>query len=163
MKRFHDAAFDWIAWAGFAAVPALIFWQCATSLEEQDVASGGPMENAAFYPRIVASVMVALLIWQAGRLVLGSTTKPSPFRAAAGTRLALATTALFVAYLVVLPYAGFHLATPVLCFLLFRLLGARTLAALVGGGVLSLTLAFVFEALLNVILPLGVFDIAVFN
>ena len=163
MPRFRDYAFDWIAFAMFAAIPAVIFWQCATSLEDQGAASGGPMANAALFPRIVASIMTVLVAVLALRLVLGRVLQRSPLRAAEGTRAALIATALFTLYLILLPHAGFHLATPVLCFLLFRLLGIRPLAAIPGGILLSLGAAFVFEGLLNVVLPVGMFNIAVFS
>ncbi|MCT7378156.1 tripartite tricarboxylate transporter TctB family protein [Chelativorans salis] len=163
MQRFRDFAFDWIAWAIFAAIPAVIFWQSATSLAEQDAASGGPMENAALYPRIVASIMAVLAAALALRLVLGRVQQRSPLEARAGTRPALVATGVFTIYLIVLPYAGFHLATPVLCFLLFWLLGIGPVAALAGGIGLSLATAFVFEGLLNVVLPVGAFNIALFS
>jgi hypothetical protein len=121
------------------------------------------MVNAAFYPRIVASIMIVLLAWLALRLALGRVRRKSPIKAAEGTRLALVATALFIVYLLALPYAGFHLATPFLCFLLFWLLGIRPVAAVAGGIALSLVIAFVFEALLNVVLPVGIFNIALFN
>lgn len=163
MQRFRDSAFDWVAWILFAAVPVLIFWQCATTLEEEGVASGGPMENAAFYPEIVASVMTFLLVWLAASLLLGRLRRKTPFTAGPGTIRALAATAFFIAYLVLLPYAGFHLATPLLCFLMFRLLGLGTIAAAAGGIGLSLATAFVFQGLLHVVLPVGVFNISVFK
>jgi putative tricarboxylic transport membrane protein len=163
MRRFRDHAFDWIAWAMFAAIPVVIFWQSATSLAEQGAASGGPMENAALFPRIVASIMAVLVAIMALRLVLGRVRQKSPLQAAEGTRLALVATGIFTVYLVVLPYAGFHLATPVLCFLLFWMLGIGPVAAVAGGIGLSLATAFVFEGLLNVVLPVGVFNIALFS
>ncbi len=163
MRRFRDQAFDWTVWALFAAVPAVIFWQSATSLEEQGAASGGAMENAAFYPRIVAAIMTALLAWHVVRLALARSRKASPFARGVGTRLALVAAGMFVGYLLALPYAGYHLATPILSALLFRILGMRPLPAVAGGLVLSFGLAFVFESLLNVILPVGIFDLALFS
>lgn len=163
MQRFRDSAFDWVAWIFFAAVPVTIFWQCATTLVEEGVASGGPMENAAFYPEIVASVMTFLLVWLAMSLLLGRLRRKSPFTAGEGTGRALAATALFIGYLAVLPYAGFHLATPVLCFLLFRLLSLSMIPAVAGGIGLSLATAFVFQGLLHVVLPVGVLGITVFK
>jgi putative tricarboxylic transport membrane protein len=163
MQRFRDYTYDWIAWAIFAAIPATIFWQSATSLAEQGAASGGPMENAALFPRIVASIMVVLVAVLALRLFLGRVQQKSPLEAAEGTRLALVATGFFTVYLVVLPYAGFHLATPVLCFLLFWLLGIGPIAAIAGGIGLSLATAFVFEGLLNVVLPVGVLNITLFS
>ncbi|MDX9861519.1 MAG: hypothetical protein RBS99_11445 [Rhodospirillales bacterium] len=78
MRKFGDHAFDWIVWVMFAAVPAVIFWQAATSLEEQGAASGGPMVNAAFYPRIVVWTMLGLVVWLALRLVQGRVRRKEP-------------------------------------------------------------------------------------
>ena len=156
-------AFDWIALLIFAVVPAVIFWQSATSLAEQGAASGGPMENAAFYPRIVASIMTLLVILHAVRLLTGRVSGTSPAMAGPSTGRALVATALFVVYLAALPYAGFHLATPSLCFCLFWLLGMRGVPSMIGAVILWLAAAFVFEGLLNVVLPVGLFNIAIFS
>lgn len=163
MHRIRDYAFDWIAWTILAAIPTTIYWQSATSLSEQGVARGGPMENAALFPRIVASIMAVLVVWLAVSIFLGRVRKKSPLAGGPGTRLAFVATAYFITYLIVLPYAGYHLATPVLGFLMFWLLGIRPITAVAGGIALSLVTAFVFEGLLNVVLPVGVFDIALFG
>lgn len=162
MSKFRDYAFDWVAWAFFASIPAVIFWDSATSLERQGVASGGPMQNAAFFPRIVASIMTVLVAWQAVRLLRGRVRQKSPFHKLDGTPLALIVTALFVVYLVLLPYAGFHIATPIMCVVFFMLLGLSPVPAAAGAVALWLSTAFVFEGALNVILPVGVFNIAIF-
>ena len=103
MFRLRDYGYDWIAWLIFASIPALIFWQSATSLAEQDAASGGPLENAALYPRVVAAIMSVIVVAQGARLVLGRVRQDSAFRAEKGTRLAVALTLLFVVYLLALP------------------------------------------------------------
>lgn len=163
MTKFRDYAFDWIAWLLFAAIPAVIFWQSATSLAEQGAASGGPMQNAALYPRILATAMTVLVMLQAVRLALGRVRQASPLQGTETTRLALLISGVFVLYLVALPYAGFHITTPPFCFAMFLLLGLRVPAALFGAVVLWVATAYVFEGLLNVILPVGVFEIALFN
>lgn len=163
MRRIRDFAFDWIAWALLAAVPVIIFWKSATSLVEQGVASGGPMQNAAIFPQGVAAVMGGLLVLNALRIALARVSQPSPLTASEGTPKAFVATALFVVYLVLLPIGGFHLATPVLAAVLFRLFGIGLPWAAAGGVVLSLSTAFVFEGLLNVVLPVGIFEIAIFS
>ena len=162
LHRLRDQAYDWLAWAILASIPAAILQQSATSLAEQDAASGGPMRNAALFPRAIAVIMIGLLAWQATRLLTGRVAAASPMVRQEGTPRALAASALFAAYLIALPVVGFHLATPVLGAILFALLGVRLLPALAGGIALSLAVAFVFEGLLNVVLPVGRLGIAIF-
>lgn len=163
MNRIRGYAYDWIAWAFFASIPVVIFYDCATSLKAQGVDHGGPLENAAFFPRVVASIMTVLVVWQMVRLIQGRVRLPSPMKMHEGTHLALVATALFVVYLVVLPYAGFHIATPVLCFVFFMLLGLRPIPAMLGAAVLWVSTAFIFEGVLKVVLPVGVFNITLFG
>lgn len=163
MFRLRDYAFDWIAWLFFASIPALIFWQSATSLAEQGAASGGPLDNAAFYPRVIASLMSFIVAVQGIRLVLGRVSHYSPFLREGGTPLALSFTAVFVIYLIVLPYSGFHLATPPLCIGMMWAMGVRPVPSLFLGLVLWLCASFVFEGLLNVVLPVGIFNLTIFN
>lgn len=163
MSRVREYAFDWIAWGLLAGLPAIIFWQSATSLAGQGAASGGAMQNAALFPRMVAAAMTVLLAWHAVRLATGRVSRPSPLRRQEGTGLALLVAGLFALYLAALPVAGFHLATPLLSALLFRLLGIRTLVAIAGGVGLSLALSYVFEGLLNVVLPVGALNLTVFD
>ena len=67
--KFRDHGFDWIVWALFLGLPPLVMHQAATSLAEQGVASGGPLENAAVFPRIVAWVLAGLCVIHALRLI----------------------------------------------------------------------------------------------
>lgn len=161
--KLRDYAFDWIAWLTFAAIPVTVFWQCSTSLVDQEAASGGPMENAALYPRILASVMTFLVIVQALRLFFGKVRQMSPLTARVETRRALVATGLFILYLACLPVIGFHIATPLLCFSLFLLLGMGVISSVIGALALWLVTSFVFEGLLSVVLPVGMFDIALFD
>jgi hypothetical protein len=164
MQRFRRHGFDWIAWLLFATVPVVIFWQSATSLAAQGAASGGPLENAAFYPRMIATVMTVAVIVQGARLALGRVHHHvSPFEATEGTRLALAMTALFFTYLVLLPYVGFHLVTPIFLLCMVRALGVKLLPAVLGSVALWLGASFVFEGFLNVVLPVGAFNLTVFG
>ena len=163
MKKPVDHAFDWIALAGFAAIPVTIFWQTATSLSEQGVASGGPMANAAFYPEILAWILSALVAIHAIRLATGRVSKPSPLTAGPEIGRALITTGLFVVYLLAMPVMGFHIVTPLLCLGLLLLYRIPPLWAVPGALILWLGSAFIFEGLLNVVLPVGVFGIAIFN
>ncbi len=163
MARLRAHAFDWMAWLLFASVPAVIFWQSATSLAEQGASEGGALENAALYPRVIATAMSVAVAVQGARLLLGRVQHLSPFEAEPGTRLALVLTAVFVGYLALLPYAGFHILTPVLLTVTMRAFGLTWLSAAVGSIALWLATSFVFEGMLNVVLPVGVFAISVFG
>jgi hypothetical protein len=163
MNRIKPFAYDWIAWALFLALPLVIFWQSATSLADQGVAQGGPMDNAALFPRMVAWGLVGLGLLNAGRLVLGHLSKTSPLAPTATTRLAVVVSGCFVLYLLALPYLGYHLTTPVLMALLLNLFDVSHLASLTGGIAMSLAVAAVFQGLLNVVLPIGVFGITGFG
>ena len=161
--RLKTHAYDWIVWALFLALPLVIFWQAATSLEEQGVASGGPMENAAQFPRLIAWILLGLAAVNGVRIALGRIAEPSPLAPTPTTRLALVVTAAFVVYLLVLPWLGYHLATPVLMAGTMMLLGLSVPVSIAGGIALSLTVAAVFQGLLNVVLPVGVFEITLFG
>lgn len=163
MSRFRAHAFDWIAWLLFASIPVVIFWQSATSLATQNAAAGGPLENAAYYPRVIAVVMSAAVLVQGMRLLLGRVQHVSALDASAGTRLALALSGLFIGYLILLPYAGFHIATPILLMIMMRALGVRFVPSILGSIVLWLAASFVFEGLLNVVLPVGMLNISIFS
>ncbi|MCB1969672.1 MAG: tripartite tricarboxylate transporter TctB family protein [Geminicoccaceae bacterium] len=160
---FRAFAYDWIVWVLFLVLPLVIFWQCATSLEAQGVTSGGPMENAAIFPRIVAWVLIGLAVLNGARIAMGVFSQPSPFEPTDTTRLALAATALFVSYLLVLPLLGYHIATPILMAVLFNRLGLGVLKSVAGGLAASLSVAGVFQGLLNVVLPVGMFDVTIFG
>ena len=163
MTRLKPLAYDWLAWVLFLALPLVIFRQSATSLAEQGVASGGPMQNAALFPRMVAWLLLGLAVLNLARLLTGRVREPSPVDPTGGTRLALVATGLFVAYLLIMPTLGYHLATPVLMAALLALFGLGPVAAIAGGCAMSLGVAAVFQGLLNVVLPVGLFEITIFG
>lgn len=78
-------------------------------------------------------------------------------------RLALIATALFVVYLLCLGWLGHYLTKPVLLALLFAMPGLSPLAAIAGAVAATLIVAVVFEGLLNVVLPLGIFSLILFG
>jgi hypothetical protein len=153
--QFRNRGFDWIAWAFFVALPSIAFWQIATSLTEQGAASGGPMQNAAIFPRIVAWVLAGLCVVHALRLLLGRATGGAPLRGTPTTRLALIATALFLVFLLSLGLVGYYIAAPILLVALMRLFGIGWIGAVLAAVAMTLAVAFVFEGLLNVVLPLG--------
>lgn len=153
--QFRNRGFDWIAWAFFVALPPVVGWQIATSLTDQGVASGGAMQNAATFPGIVAIALAGLCIIQALRLVFDRTEEKAPLTGTPSTRLALVATGLFLVFLLSLGVVGYYIAAPVLLVALMRLFGVGWPGAAVAAVVMTLAVAFVFEGLLNVVLPLG--------
>jgi hypothetical protein len=62
---------------------------------------------------------------------------------------------------VLLDTIGYHLLTPALLFVTSIIYGERNwLTTLIYSIVVSLIIAFIFEELLNVVLPVGIFEIA---
>lgn len=163
MPQFRKHLFDWIAWALFASVPALIFWQSATSLSEQGAAAGGPLENAAFYPRVIAALLGIAVAVHGVRLLFGRISSDiDPGQTSAGW-LPYAISALFIIYLMVLPTVGFHILTPVLLLIMMSALGLPLRWAVPGGIAVWLGASYVFEGMLNVVLPVGIFNLSIFN
>ncbi|MDW4499346.1 tripartite tricarboxylate transporter TctB family protein [Sulfitobacter sp. D35] len=152
MRRY---GYDWIVWALMLGLPAVAFWQIATSLTEQEVASGGPMQNAAIFPEIVAWVLLGLCGLQALRIATGHVGQPSPVEGTPTTRTALTASALFIVFLLSLGWLGYYIAAPLLLAALLRLFGVGWLNTLHFAVGLTVAVAFIFEGLLNVVLPLG--------
>ncbi len=161
--KLRAYAYDWAAWCLIGTVPLLIAWQNATSLADQGVASGGPMSNAAAYPTIIAWVLVVLTLVNALRIISGRICEHSPLDPTPTTPLALAATALFVVYLLTVSWLGYYITTPVLLAALFAILGLGPIVALAGAVLATLVVAAVFEGLLNVVLPLGIFSFTLFG
>lgn len=149
---------------GFVALAGVVLQQTNTDFVEQGASSGGAMTNAALYPELLAAGMILLAIAQIvgavrrARAAGAAPSAPSPAEPGA-TPQALACFAAFTLYLLSLRTLGYHVATPVMLFAMFALLGVRLpLAALLGVAV-SLTMSLFFELGLNVILPVGRFGI----
>ena len=67
---------EWLVALFFSVVIAVVFYEIATSMTEQGIASGGPYDNAAAYPRAVAIVIGIFIV-----LVLTLWTARLPMRA----------------------------------------------------------------------------------
>lgn len=161
--KFKELGYDWLAWVFFIVIPLVVFWQISTSLVEQGAASGGPLSNAAVFPRIVAWLMLGLAGLSALQIVAGRITAMSPIAATPTTKHALIATGIFLCYLFVLRPVGYYIATPVLIAALLRLFGLGWAVSLIGAVIMSLTVAGLFEGLLNVVLPLGHFKFTLFG
>ena len=155
----------WLIALFFAIIIALVFQQIATSFAEQGIASGGPYDNAASYPRIIAVFVAVLLGLQFGIEILKGKAPPDPIPrlkdvepsdlGRAGTMLVV-----FAVYLMVLTTVGYHLATAPMILAIMWICGMRNVLKMVLASVAIATgFAFVFEVFLNVVLPLGIWNI----
>lgn len=156
---------EWLAIAFFAVLVALVFQQIATSMNEQGIASGGPYDNAASYPRSIAIFLGAMLLVQVITLLLKRpaspmTAGPRSAEQIRGTRRGATLLLVFGGYLLCLNWLGYHLSTAPIALIVMLLCGARFSTRLV---LLSLTmafgLAFAFEKILSVVLPGGAFGL----
>jgi len=143
---------EWLGLAFFAGLGALVFQQIATSMAEQGIASGGPYDNAASYPRNVAILMLALLAIQLVRdLLLARGEEPAEAATHAGLRRAVGLLAVFAVYLVCLNWFGYHLSTAPMAAAVMFLCGARNMGFVIG---LALAMAFHRRLLLSWASPL---------
>ncbi len=152
-------------------IAALIFQQSATSLADQFANSGDAIENAAMYPEALAFVLIGLGLLQAIAILHGLANpqlsqESEPDQQVRQTekgnlKKAFIASFLFIGYLLLLDPLGYHLATPLSLMILFWVLGVSPLlkAAFVAI-ILSLCVALFFEVLLKVVLPLGLFNLA---
>ena len=152
----------WLSILFFAAVIAVVFQQIHTSMTEQGIASGGPYDNAAAYPRAVAVIIGVLLLLQLAASWLwadkGSRTEEGIALSSLGRPLAML--AVFGVYLGVLGWLGYHLATPPMIVAIMYVAGMRKAGLMVLAALaMSLCFAFLFEFFLKIVLPGGVFGL----
>ncbi|MEM8580674.1 MAG: tripartite tricarboxylate transporter TctB family protein [Pseudomonadota bacterium] len=150
-----------IALGFFLIVITVVFWQIETDLTEQGIASGGPYDNAASYPRAIAVFIGVLLALQlAVELFKG---KAVPLKEREETKdigRAGMMLAIFGVYLLTLTTIGYHLATAPMIFAIMWVCGMRKPLKMVLSSVAIATgFAFLFEVFLNVVLPLGTWNI----
>ncbi len=108
----------------------------------------------AFFPRLLALALAALAITLIVRAAASrSDSAPlAPMRAG----VFLSVLVLMVLYAVLLPWAGFPLATPVLLGAVIWLMGIRDWRSLVGAALgTTLALYLAFGRFLHVLLPMG--------
>ena len=148
------------------AVIAIVFWQIETDLKEQGIASGGPYDNAASYPRIIAIFVAILLAFQFGNEILTGKAAPAEKEdrlmdikpsdiGRAGMMLVV-----FAIYLIFLTTIGYHLATTPMIFAIMRICRMHGVFKMaVSSAAIATGFAFLFEVFLNVVLPLGIWNI----
>ena len=143
------------------AVIVIVFWQIETDFKEQGIASGGPYDNAASYPRTIAIFIGVLLGLQlVVELLTSRTAAKAADVEASDLGRAAAMLVVFAVYLMVLTTVGYHLATAPMIFAIMWICGMRNIPKLLLASVAIATgFAFIFEVFLNVVLPLGIWDI----
>lgn len=151
---------EWLVVVLIIAVIGLVFQQATTSMASQGIASGGPYNNAAAYPKMIA-VALALLIAAQGVI---QTVRVRKHAADSGKQVPLrellrpgALVGIFGIYLGSLGVLGYHIATPLMLAALMLLGGIRRpVAILLPVAMISFGFAYVFEAWLKIVLPGGV-------
>lgn len=105
------------------------------------------------FPLIIASVMALCGL----RLVLkgGGQTEPNP--PGASLRIALMF-AVLVGYALIFDWAGFIISTALMAALIGHLFGGSWLKSALGGLSLSVMLFFLFDRVLDVVLPAGLLE-----
>lgn len=150
---------NWIVALFLIAVVAIVFQQISTSMTEQGIATGGPYDNGAAYPRAVAIVIAALVLLQ---LLLSAFEKTNTQEIQATSLAQLKRPVLvllvFTIYVSALTTLGYHLTTTPMIFALMWACGARSyLKQAVAATLIAFAFAYIFEKVLNVVLPGGIF------
>ncbi len=142
-------------------VVVTVFWQIETDMKEQGIASGGPYDNAASYPRTIAIFVGILLIVQlVSELLKGRAEPQTDAVQLSDLRRAGLMILVFAVYLVSLTTMGYHLATAPLIFAIMWICGMRQyLKMVLSSFAIATGFAFLFEVFLNVVLPLGIWNI----
>ncbi|MEX0286874.1 MAG: tripartite tricarboxylate transporter TctB family protein [Paracoccaceae bacterium] len=157
LKQKHA---EYLAYAFLLAVVGVVFQQIATSFAEQGIASGGPFDNAAAYPRAVAILIVILIALQLAVSFVARRREGGETLSLTHLACPAAGLAILFAYIWSLNWLGYHIATPSMIAALMILGGSRRIAEiLIVPVAASLLMAFAFEVVLKIVLPGGVFKL----
>ena len=159
--KFSAQFAEWTALALWVSIFGIVFWQTNTDFVEQGIAGGDAFNNAAYFPEIVASIIIGCAVLVGGSFVFRKKSIPKsaitltekelrrPFGLLVG----------FAAYLFLIDVLGYHLATAPFLFFVIWLCGERKI---LGPVVFSLTasilVSIAFEKYLNVVLPRGYYS-----
>ena len=136
----------------------LVFYDVNTSMVEQGIAKGDAYQNAAAYPIVLSIILIlciSLVIFR--NLILRNIEKTNLIFDLKHIQLFI----IFCIYLIFLDMVGYHLLTPILLFITSFIYGERNwFITIIYSIIISLLIALIFEELLNVVLPVGVFEIA---
>ncbi|WP_010140856.1 tripartite tricarboxylate transporter TctB family protein [Oceanicola sp. S124] len=156
IRKIHA---EWLVTLLFVGVVALVFQQAATDMARQGIASGGPYDNAAAYPKAIAALLGGMVALQLALRLLRARSDEGPDAPGVPLRALLRPAlmvAIFALYLGSLAPLGYHLTTPLMLAALMLLAGIRNpVAILVPALLISLGFSFVFEAWLKIVLPGG--------
>ncbi|WP_136661043.1 tripartite tricarboxylate transporter TctB family protein [Nitratireductor sp. XY-223] len=148
----------------FAVVIAVVFQQIATDMAEQGIASGGPYDNAAAYPRTIALLLGFLIVLKiaVGLVFRTPSTEPDEGIEVASLSKPFLMLVVFAVYLSLLSWIGYHIATPPMLLAVMYIAGVRNPVALIALALgMSLFFAFMFEFFLKIVLPGGVFRLVI--
>lgn len=157
---------EWLVFLFFAVLVAIVFQQILTDMTASGIASGGPYDNAAAYPRAVAIIIgilsIILLVLQSvsGRTESGKqkneTSAAGPDRTALNRAVLLLV--IFAVYLWALGVLGYYIATPLMMMGIVFLTGMKKpVQVILTSFIITFLLSFVFEFFLKIVLPGGVF------
>ena len=136
----------------------LVFYDVNTSMVEQGIAQGDAYQNAAAYPIVLSIILIlciSLVIFR--KLIFRNIEKTNLIFDLKHIQLFI----IFCIYLIFLDMVGYHLLTPILLFITSFIYGERNwFITIIYSIIISLLIALIFEELLNVVLPVGVFEIA---
>jgi len=149
---------DWLVLGLLCVIIALVFHQISTSMVEQNIASGGPYNNSASYPRAMAILLAVSL-----PLVLLTSRKEEAGADAITEELSwlnlrrpLTIAAIFVLFLLGLPVLGYHLTAAPMLIVIMLICGLRGMVpVLLPGFLVPLLFAYLFEVHLKIVLPGG--------
>ena len=152
---------QWLTIIFFVGLVALVFQQINTSMKEQGIASGGPYDNAAAFPKAVSFCIIILLSFQIlielFKLRYSHKETPIPlseFKRPFGMLFG------FAIYLLLLNPLGYHLTTAPMVYFIIVLCGYRNYVVSFFISIsIALILAFIFENFLRVVLPGGIFAV----
>lgn len=146
----------------FGAIIAVVFQQIHTSMTEQQIASGGPYDNAAAYPRIIAILIGIMVAIQASFTFLKRKSSPEDQQAIAFSELKrpAALLIIFALYLGLLGTLGYHLTTTPMILAIMVLCGMRlSISTAAISFSIAIAHAYAFEVFLKVVLPGGIFGL----
>lgn len=136
----------------------LVFYDVNTSMVEQGIAKGDAYQNAAAYPIVLSIILILCISLVICRnLIFRNIEKTNLIFDLKHIQLFI----IFCIYLIFLDMIGYHLLTPILLFITSFIYGERNwFITIIYSIIISLLIALIFEELLNVVLPVGVFEIA---
>ena len=153
---------EWLILVFFMALVGVVFQQIGTDLQEQGIASGDAFHNAAFYPRVVALMMIGVAFIRAVALAVEvRKAQPDLPQVKAGELFRpLQLLLLFGLYLSLLDVLGYHLLTAPFIAVVMVIAGDRKLLPTAAFSLaVAFLVAFLFEKYLKVVLPGGVFSL----